>query len=96
MLESSHNHVERVLGAHNVRRMSTADAAQDGGQRLGDGHGDDGLLQGLLLESTDALELAAGLVADRKARATLTRHAAELIAFSQARPAVAREGRAPD
>ena len=93
MPESSPTRVERVVGAHHAGGMLTANA-HESAQTPGDEHGDDdALARGLLLESSEALELACVLVADQTARTILRRHAAELIAYSQAWPALEPEGR---
>lgn len=88
------NRVERGVGAHDAESMLTADL-HDSAQTPGDDHGDDdALARGLLLESSETLDLASALVADQTARAILRGRAAELIALSEALPAPAPEGRA--
>lgn len=56
-------------------------------QRLGDDHrGRDALALGLLLESVDGLRQASELAVDQMARASMTRHADDLMALLPAWP----------
>lgn len=84
--DSDRNSLEAALGGADAGHASPANVAPCGAQSLdAKGHDDARTrTRALVLESADGLMLASELVADETARASLTRYADELVAWSEA------------